>query len=844
MIGIALSGVLAHKARLALTSVAIMLGVAFVAGSLVFTDTIQARFETLFDDVYAGVDVTVRAQSPDFGGDVTDEAGAFSASLVDDVLALPESETAEGYLRGFGQVIDADGVPVGGNGPPTYLYSWISEPALNPFTIGDGDGREPSGPGELVLDVATADRAGYRLGADVPVQLAGGTETFTLVGVASFGESNNLAGATISVVSRAQAERLLGMRGEVTNIDIAAAEGIEPVELVDAVALLLPPGTEVVTGSRQTAEAVDGFTEGMGFMTAALLGFAGVSVLVGAFIIANTFRIIVAQRTRELALLRALGASARQVVSMVLVEAVAVALLASAVGVVLGVGLAELIKAGMGAVGFGPPDGPLTLTVPTVLLAMGVGVLVTVAAAAMPAVRASRVAPVTAMSATGTPAQTSGSARRRRVLVPLLGVGAAAAVVLGLARALPVVVGIGAVAMLAAVLMLTPAIARPVTRVLGWPLRGVAGRLARENAGRDPRRTAATASALTVGIALVVFTAIFAASTKDSVTAAVEDSFTADLNVASSNVYLGVSPKAQRAVADVGEVATTSAVRGGPALVGGEEALVTAVDPTTVDEVFVSTATVPLSALGSSAKDGLVVDEALVEDGSLSLGARVPVAFPDGAFTDLFVAGTHDDAVLGSYVIGQDVWERLGGGSKASSVFVVLDDGVALPDGDAAVTAALAGFPSLLVSTASEQVAAAEGMVDAMLVLFTGLLMLALLIAVLGIANTLALSVVERTREIGLLRAVGMSRGQVRWMVTHESVMTAMLGAVVGSVLGVGLGWLMVQTFAAQGLSTFTVPGGQLVLWLFVAAVAGVLAAALPARKAARLDVLAAVSYE
>lgn len=836
MVRTALTTALAHKARMALTSVAIVLGVAFVAGSLVLTDSIRASFDTLFDDVYAGVDVSLRAEADEVATGVTTEAATIPESLVEQVRARDDVAKAGGSLQSFAQVVGADGEPVGGSGAPTYVYSWAVDPDLSPFRIDDGDGRAPSADGELVVDAATAELGGLSVGDDVTVQFASGAHDFRLVGIASFGNSDNLLGATISVVTLAELQRILGVPGQVTVVDVVA-DGVAPETLAERLAPTLPTGIEVVTGDQQTAEAIAGFTEGLDFLGAALLGFAAVAVLVGAFIIHNTFRILVAQRTRELALFRALGASARQVVAMVLAEALAVALLASVVGVALGIGVAQALRAGMDAVGLGPPEGPLTLTLRTVVVALLVGVVVTLVSALLPAVRASRVPPVAAMQAT-TARQAERPVRVRwRVLVLL---GGAAAVTAGLVTDVLALTGGGAVLVVLAVLLLAPLLAGPVASVVGSPLRGVVGRLARENATRDPRRTSATASALVIGIALVVFTAIVASSTEQSIRSSLDDAFPGDLAVRSANPYLTVSPEAQDAVRGAEGVAVASAVRIAPAELDGVGTTLTAVDATTIERVYAADASIDLADLGA----GVLAPEAAVADGSVRVGDVVTARLTSEVPVDLEVVGTVGDGPVSGWVVAAPTWDRLGGGSDAALLLVALEGDVDREAGRSAVADALAAFPLLSVETTSEQVAGAVDQVEAFLVLFTGLLALALLIAVLGIANTLALSVVERTREIGLLRAVGMTRGQVRRMVAGESVVTALFGAVVGASTGLAVGWVVVTALADDGLGTLSVPVVQTVAWLALSAVAGVVAAALPARTAARLDVLRAISYE
>ena len=410
----------------------------------------------------------------------------------------------------------------------------------------------------------------------------------------------------------------------------------------------------------------------------------------------------------------------------------------------------------------------------------------------------------------------------------------------GLAAEQVVLTGAGAPLAVIALLTLAPVLTRPVASIVGRPVPGVVGQLARENTARDPRRTSATASALMIGIALVVFTAIFAASTKESISTSLEESFPGDLTVAATNPFMAVSADAQDAVAATDGVATASTVLMGTGLVDGTETSITAVDRTSIDEVYNANSTIALGDIGT----GVVVAESVVADGAIGLGDNVTMTLTSQTSADLTVVGTHGGGNLGDYVIDASTWDGLGGTTDAAMVLVALQAGTDVDDGTAAVEDALAGFPSLAVQTTSQQIATAVAQVDAFLVLFTGLLGLALLIAVLGIANTLALSIVERTREIGLLRAVGLSRAQVRWMVTSESVVTALFGAVVGSAVGLALGWVVVTAFGDQGLGTFAVPVSEVAVWLALAALAGVVAAALPARKAARLDVLRAIAYE
>lgn len=836
MVRTAIKGVAAHRLRLVLTTLAVVLGVAFVAGTYVFTDSIQARFESLFDDVYAGVDATVRPIPPEFGT----EQRSMPESVLDQVTATQGVAAAAPSVGGFAQVIGSDGEPVGVQGPPTFGFSWIPEPALNPFRIAEGDGRAPEGAGEVVLDVATVEAGSFSLGDQIQIQLPRGAETFELVGIASFGDENNLAGATMSIFELSQAQRALGLPGSYSQIDVLAVEGVDADDVIASLTSWLPEGLEVVTGEQQTAEQLETFTSEIGFLTTALLAFAGVAVLVGAFIIQNTFRIIVAQRTRELALLRAVGATGRQVMVMVVVEALVVSLVASALGVLAGVGLAELLKAGMDAVGFGPPEGPLTVAPRTVVVAVSVGVVVTLVSAFLPARAASRVAPIAAMrEASGAPR--ARSLRRRAVtgtVLTLAGGTALAAGVFG-GNGL-VLVAAGALGVFLGVSVLAPLFARPVASVLGRPLPGVIGQLARENTRRTPRRTAATASALMVGVALVAFISIFAASIKSSVAEALEGSFPADLALVSTSFYTGVPDAAVEAWEQADELAVISAVRGGPVRVEGEELALVAVDPDTIERVYSLGASIELASLDG----GMLVHADVLAERAWQVGQSVEVHYASGGLTSTEIVGTFEDSSFGVVAVSADTFAANFNSDEAFVALARVAPGLTVEEGKRAAEAAVASFPSLDVNTRSDQIAQAEAQIDALLVLFTGLLALAVLIAVMGIANTLALSVVERTREIGLLRAVGATRRQVRRMIRGEAVITALFGAVLGIGLGSVLGWAVVSGLADQGLGSFTLPGGQLAVWLAVSAVAGVVAAIFPARKASRLDVLQAIAYE
>ncbi len=837
----ALKGVLAHRVRLAMTALAIVLGVAFVSGTFVFTDTINARFETLFTDVYAGVDASVRPETPEFGAQPGQNPGSFDESLLADVSAVQGVSVAEGSVAGFAQIIAPNGDPIGGQGPPTLGFSWIDTAALSSVNIADGNGRAPEGPGEVVIDVGTAEGNDLSVGDEVGIQTLGGTETFEIVGLANFGTEDNLAGATLSIFSLDEGQRLFGLEGRLTAIDVLGADAVTPEALVEAIAPILPEGSEVVTGDQQTQEQLASITEGLGFLSAALLAFAGIAVFVGAFVIQNTFRIVVAQRIRELALFRAVGATGRQLVSLVTMEALIVGTAASIVGVFAGIGVATGIKAAMNAGGFGLPDGPLTVEPRTVIVGLAVGIVVTLVSALLPARRAATVPPVAAMTESAAPA-TGRSLRRRSLggtLTLLIGGAMLAGGLVAENGASLTLVALGSLTLFIGVSVLAPVFAIPIARVLGRPLPGITGDLARENTIRQPRRTASTAAALMIGVALVSFVSIFAASIKATVSDTLEGAFPADLAFQSTNFTSGVSPELEAELEALDEFDIVSAVRAGYIRIDGEELNVAGVDGD-VEAVYDMTPSIDVADLG----DGMLVAQSVLSERGWQVGDIVDVEYAATGIVPTAIAGTFEDQTFANYIVSLDTYGANFSNESIIIAFASLSDGVAVEAGQQAAETVLASFPNLDMNTASEQIADAEAQVDQLVALFSGLLGLAVVIAVIGIANTLSLSIVERTREIGLLRAVGMTRRQIRRMVRWEAIIVAVFGALLGVLVGSGIGWATVFSLADDGLGTFAFPVGQLVIWLALAAVAGVVAAAGPARTAAKMNVLEAISYE
>lgn len=850
MVRVALASVLGNKLRLALTALAIVLGVAFVSGSLVLTDSIDAAFGTLLVEANEGVDVYVNPESVIEENVTTAQPGggpALPEDLVGQVAEVDGVAEAVGTVEGSAQVIGADGEPVGGMGPPTLAFSWGGPDEGGPLTLQEG--RPAMGDGEVTIDAATADTTGYGVGDTVPVLLSDGVREFELVGITGFGAEDNLLGATIVTFDLTTAQQALGRDGEVSAISVSAEPGVEAQVLRDRVAdAVRGAAVEVVTADDQLAEDKAEITGALSFLNIALLAFAGIALFVGTFLIVNTFSIIVAQRTREFALLRAVGASARQVQLAVVVEALAVGLVAGVVGLFAGIGLSELMRALFDAIGFGFPDGGLVVEPRTVVVSLVLGLVVTAVASVAPARRASRISPMEALRE-GAGAGAEGVGRGRTIVGFLLAVGGAAAIAAGLAVhvAQPAaLVGAGAAATFVGVSLLAPHLAAPVAAVVGaLPARlGVAGRLGRNNAGGNPKRTASTASALMIGVALVSFVSIFAASA----TASVNELFAAQLGsdytitpagFSAAGVPSGVAP----ALDELDETGAVVGVRTAPLEHGGDSGSLTGVDAAEIEEL-VSLAPSE-GALAALEDGGVLLPEEVASAEGIAVGDRVEARFATSE-QSLEVVGTfaNTDVIGPTWVTDTSTFETLVGDGVTYLVLADAAEGVEPREARAAIDTALGDFPTVQVQDQAELADSLRDQVDQLLNVIVGLLGLALVIALIGIVNTLALSVVERTREIGLLRAVGMTRRQVRAMVRWEAVIVAVFGAGLGVVVGSVFGWALVRASADEGLQVLEFPAGRLVTYMVVAALAGVLAAVFPARRAARLDVLDAVTTE
>ena len=850
MLRTAIRSVLARKVRLGLTGMAIVLGVSLVTGTFMFTDTIDSQFDDLFDDIYSGIDVTVRRDV----GDFTSGGEPFPASTIEDVRAVEGVREAEGGVStALSQVLDKDGEPIGGQGPPTLGFSWGDSETLNPIQIKPGNGRPPAAPGEVAIDANTAKLNDFVVGDIVSVVNLVGAEEFALVGLLSFGDQDTLLGATITVFELSEAQRLFGFGDEFTGINVRAEPGVSSDELTARIAAVLPDGLEAVTGLEQQNEQADQINEGLGFLKIGLLVFAGVAVFVGGFIIQNTFRIIVAQRTRELALLRAVGATGRQVVMLVVVEALITAIVASIIGIGVGVGISFAIRALMNTVGFGIPPGDLVLLPRTIIVGMVVGVVLTVVSAILPALRASRIPPVAAMREEAALPLRRGLRNRAIAGVTVSSLGALA-LLTGLFGGVSngiVLVGIGAAILFIGVSILAPLAAGPVANILGRPLPrlfGVSGLLAKENTKREPRRTASTASALMIGVALIAFFSVFASSTKASIEETVRDAFPADLTIQSTNqndpeLPAPFSPALTAQIRALPELDVVSAMQFGRMEVEGSSELIGAVDPSTINEVF-TLEPVDQTLTNLTQSNSVMVASKLLDDRGWSVGQQIQIRYSATGLVATTIAGTFEGTEFGDYFISNDTYAANFTNAGDGLVFARAAPGVTVAAAQTSVRTVTDTFGNVKVQTKSELIEDAEDQIDAALRLFTGLLAFAVLIAVLGITNTLALSIYERTREIGLLRAVGMRRRQVRRMIRWEAVLIALFGALLGVILGIFLGWAITRALVDEGLGAFSIPFTQVAAAFVLAGFGGVLAAIWPARKAARLNILEAISYE
>ncbi|MGR3874412.1 ABC transporter permease [Streptomyces graminifolii] len=847
---LSMSSLRAHKRRFAGTFLAVFLGVAFLAGTLVMGDTLRANFDTMFGDATSGTDAVVRsADAITTPGESQGVRQPVPTALVRTVEGVPGVAAAAPDIQGAGQLVGADGEAIGGKGPPTLAGNWITDPELNPYRLAEG--RTPARTGEVVVNRGAADKGHLQIGDTTTLRTPDPVKV-TIVGLATFGGEDGMAQVTFTGMTQADAEKYLTAKpGEASTIQVRAGPGVSQQTLVDRLTPVLPKGVEAITGQQSAQEDTDMISsQFLTIFTTFLLVFSGIALLVATFSIHNTFAIVIAQRTRENALLRALGASRRQVTAATVTEASIVALVASAAGLAGGIGIAAGLKILFPAIGFPFPGGDLVISPLSMTLPLAVGIVVCLGSALMPAVRAGRTAPLAALRETAV--DQSGASRVRAVTGTALAALALGATLTGvLISPTLLLAGLGAVLALLAFVVLGPVASSTAVRVLGSPLdrlRGVTGGLARRNALRSPRRTAATASALMIGVAVVSLFTVFGASLKATMDQTVSRSFAGDVAVSTPSFGAGgsgMSPRLAGAIAKLPEVDTAVGLGRGVAEVDGQGRALTVTDPTALARTFdLGRVQGSLRTLGS---DGIAITRTEANSHHLTTGSRTRLTFTDGKKETFTVRAVYGRSELaGDYVITRSAWAPHRTQDSDTLVAVSFKNGVSAAKGKAAVEKVAAQYGNPQVQTRHEYARSSAGGIDMMLTLVYALLALAVLIALLGIANTLTLAIHERTRELGLLRAVGQTRSQLRAMVRWESILVAAFGTLGGLSLGAFLGWVLVKASdgASDSAFAFAIPPVQLVVVALVGVSAGALAGLRPARRAARLDVLRAIATE
>jgi putative ABC transport system permease protein len=853
VIRVALKGLAGRKLRAVLTAVAIVLGVAMISGTYILTDTIKSAFGTVFTTVYKHTDGIITGKSA-----VGEESGensappSFSESLLARVRTLPAVAEAQGAISDHAQLVGRNGKVIATGGAPGLAFSIHphGNQRFNPLSLVAGTW--PAGPDEVAIDENTAKQKHYSVGEKIGVIARGAEQHLRIAGIVEIGGVESLGGATMAIFDFAVAQRLFEKVGKLDSISVAAKSGYTPAQLVREIKPILPRTAQVRTAAAQAQKAT---TDTNGFLSIIqdfLLAFAGVALFVGAFVIANTLSITIAQRTRELATLRTLGATRRQVLRSVLLEAFLIGLFASIIGLFLGLGLAKGLNSLFVALGIDLPHAATVFATRTIVVSLLVGVAITVLAALRPAIRATRVPPIAAVREGAV--LPPGRFARFGPYVALLTIAAAVALMLvGLfvgslsTTQRLLAIGAGALALFLGVAMLAKTLVRPLAGVLGWPatkLGGTAGTLARANAMRNPTRTASTASALMIGLALVTLVSVLAAGLKSTFAGSVNELFKADYALTATNNFSPISTASEEALRSVPGVQVVSGVRAGSGRAFGKKVGVTGVSPDVSRVISIKWQAGSQAVPGELGEAGTFVSKDYAKSNHLRPGSALTVETPTGAEMKLHVLGVYAPPKGGSpygdvtistarfdaeYQSPQNVYTfiDIAGGASAANTH--------------RLESALAGYPDAKIQTESQFKSNQEKGIDTLLNLLYVLLSLSIIVSLFGIVNTLVLTVFERTRELGMLRAVGMTRRQLRRMIRHESVITALIGAALGIPVGIVLALMVGQ---AIEYAAFTIPVGTLVVFVIAAILAGLLAAVFPARRAGRLNVLAALQYE
>jgi putative ABC transport system permease protein len=844
-------GLWGRKLRVALTTLAVLLGVALMAGSYVLTDTINASFDDIFQETSEGVDVAVVSQEAVEREQA--EPPAFSASLLPRVQDVEGVDTAVGAIFDTVSILGDDGEPIQTEGAPNFATSAAPEP-FNAFDYEEG--RAPQTDREVALDAFTADQQNFEVGETLHVVGDRGDQAYRITGIATLGEVESFGGASVAVMTLPEAQEAVGKEDKFDEISIAAEDGVSATELKRRVDLAMPSSVVVRTGQENADIQSQDTADDLGFLKTALLVFAFISLFVGSFTIFNTFSITVAQRSREFGMLRTLGATRRQVLGSVFLEALLIGVTGAVLGLLAGLGVAVGIGELFKSAGIDLPNTGTVVATRTIVVSLLVGTLVTFLAALGPAVRATRVSPMEALQEAAAPPR-----RRRPIVLPLaivlsvLGLGLIVFALFGGIEdgdAAAGVVGLGAVAVFFGVALLSPRLVQPLASLVGAPLerlRGVTGKLARENSTRQPGRTAATAAALMIGLALVTFVTVFAAGIKASIDDSIDDNFAGDYTLQNKDGFSLFPAEAGREVAQVEGVEAASPLRFDESKIEGTSGthFMTGVDPGTLRLVFdIEWEDGSDSTLSSLGPNGAIVDEGFADNEDFEVGDSMRVLTPLGKRVDYEVRGTFKDRTdfFGDYAIRNSTLEADFDTTKDSLVLVKVDEDANAAAVGRSIDGLLENRFATVESLDQQELKDSIGtQIDQLVALLYALLSLAVIVSLFGIVNTLALAIYERTRELGLLRAIGTSRRQVRRVVRYEAVITALIGAVIGSVLGLFFAVVISRPLADEGF-VLSFPVFTLVILLVLAALAGVLAAILPARRASRLDVLEALAYE
>ena len=844
MFRIALKGILGRKARLVLTSLAVILGTAFLSGTAVFSATLNRTFDNLFSDVFRNIDAYVRSTQvieADFGAE---ERQRLPQELIAMIEEVPGVADVQGDIQAFARIVGKDGKPLGsdGAGPPT--FGSVGEEFKGAlWTISDG--KFPENATEVALDEASAKTGKFVVGDKVKVVAQAGSREFTLVGIASYGDVRSPGGATFALFDLATAQEFLAKPGFVDNILISGDGSLSDEELAKAISAVIPSSykTETLTGAEITKETQDQIGSALSFFSILLSTFSYIALGVGSFVIYNVFSISAAQRQRENALLRAIGASKKQVTRAMLIESVVVGLFGSVIGLFAGIGLSKALSALLKAAGIDLPSGGLVVPRSAVINTIVVGMIVTITSAWLPARRAGRVPPLAAMRETAI--EVVALTRRRTVFGLVLIALGAASIIAVTGGASNTWLGIGILFVFSGTITLGPVIARPVALLLGRPaetLRGVTGTMARQNSARNPKRTSRTASPVLIGVALVTAVAALAASIRTQIDGVFTEQFKGDYAInTNARGFGGLSPSLADDINSLPEVERATGFGLLTVKIEGKGQYLTTINPATVEGVFDIGLT--SGKYSDLTPETIFVSQKYVENNDAALGDKIMVTLADAQVKSLTIAGIYEfDDLAGKYTVSRDLVKDSTVISFDLGVYIKVKPGVSDESARTALQAAVDKYGQGELLSKREYIDLQSGQINQLLGLIYGLLFLSVIIAVVGIIITLLLSVFERQREIGLLRAVGMTKSQVRTTVRWESVITSLLGAVVGIVLGVGLGWVIVYALRDQGLSSFSVPVSSTISILIMAFVIGVLAAVYPAWRATRVNLLSAIT--